>query len=1215
MLFRRLILRPMLKQRLRALVTMLGVTLGIAVMLAIQLANQGAIRGFSAALDAVSGKAALEIQCAPLGIDEKLLPSLAWLREYGIAAPLMEADVVAVSPVGQETLRLIGIDALRDPALRDYALTNEATMSSGLDLMKFLGEPGALIITQALADRNGLKEGDGFEVLVGDRRRQVKVAAVLGAAKEDARALARQSLAVMDIAHAQMLLDRAGRIDRLELRLHDGVSVEVAEAAVRSRLPEGLSVQRPQRRTSAVEKMLAAFHFNLAMLSGIALVVGLFLIYNTISVSVMTRRSEIGMMRTLGVTRRQVLMLFMGEAFLLGVLGALLGVPVARMLAEGAIALTSATVDTLYVATAATVPPLALWHWLAALGIAVPLSLGAAALPAAEAARVSPVEAIRGQVRDPMGSGASGGGKAWKLLMASLACLAAGWLAALQPPVNGLPLWGHFSSLCAILAAALAVPAALRRTSTVLRPWLGRWLGIEGRLAASQIQASTGRLSVSVAALTVALALTAAIAVMVGSFRQTVVTWVDETMGADLYARPGTPPRSRNAPTFSEETLDILRSHPAVLSLDGHSSLDLPHEGRLVKLVTVDFNQRMRDTRMAFKTAGDAAKILQTAREKGQVLVSESFALRFGVREGGVLKLTTPRGSREFGIAAQFYDYSSDGGTVMMDRDDFEKWFGSSRPTHLAVHLKPGSDPEKTRAEMLRMLEGRSLVSLFTNSGLRAEILRIFDSTFAITWALEIIAVLVAMAGVAATMLTLVLERQDEIRLLRIAGADAGQVRRTIVIESGLLGLVSQVLGLAVGVLLSLVLIWVINPQSFGWSIRFHAPWWFLVGSTMLTLVSTLLAGLWPAWRVTRRQVLVASALLTFAWLPRAAAEDAWKPAQPGYRYEFPRDHGAHPEHKIEWWYFTGNLTDASQRRFGYQLTFFRIGAASRPATASPWALRDVWMAHFAVSDVGDGSYLHADRLNRAGPGLAGATQERVWNEDWQVTMAADGAMRLQASDREFSIDLALQPGGAAVVHGRDGISQKGESVGNASHYYSLVRMPTRGKIVLGGKEFAVSGDSWMDHEFGTSFLEKGTQGWDWFSVQLSDGSELMLFQLRGAAPGSNAGTWIRPDGSVLSLSSADFTLVPGRIWKSPTGASYPVEWRLEMPGQHIHLLCRAAMDGQEFTASSTPGLGYWEGAVNYEGTVEDRPVTGRGYLEMTGYSGRSMSLWFGAGK
>lgn len=1205
----------MFKQRLRSLVTMLGVTLGIAVMLAIQLANQGAIRGFSAALDAVSGKAALEIQCAPLGIDEKRLPSLAWLRDYGVAAPMIEADVVAVTPSGQDTLRLIGIDALRDPALRDYALTDVETMTSGLDLMKFLGEPGALIITQALAARLGLKAGDGFDVLVGDRRRPVKVAAVLGAGREDARALARQSLAVMDIAHAQMLLDHAGRIDRLELRLHDGVSAEAAEAAVRKRLPEGLSVQRPQRRTSAVEKMLAAFHFNLAMLSGIALVVGLFLIYNTISVAVMTRRSEIGMMRTLGVTRRQVLLLFMGEALVLGSVGALLGVPVAKLLAEGAVALTSTTVDTLYVTTAATVPPLALWHWLLALGIAVPLSLAAAALPAVEAARVSPVEAIRGQGRELAGVGMSKDQGARRQLAASMACLATGWLAALQPPVNGLPLWGHFSSLCAILAAALAVPAALRWTSGSMRPWLGRWLGIEGRLAASQIRASTGRLSVSVAALTVALALTAAIAVMVGSFRQTVITWVDETMGADLYARPGTPPRSRNAPTFSQQTLEILRSHPAVQSLDGHSSLDLPHEGRLVKLVTVDFDLRMRNGRMAFKTPGDAGAMLQAARDKGQVLVSESFALRFGGREGGVLKLMTPRGPREFGVAAQFYDYSSDGGTVMMDRREFEKWFGSSLPTHLAVQLRPGADAERTRGEMLRMLEGRSLVSIFTNSGLRAEVLRIFDSTFAITWALEIIAVMVAMAGVAATMLTLVLERQDEIRLLRIAGADAGQVRRTVVIESGLLGLVSQVLGLAVGVLLSLVLIWVINPQSFGWSIRFHAPWWFFAGSTVLTLVATLLAGLWPAWKVTRRQILTAASLLAFAWQPEASAQEEWKPAQPGYRYEFPRDHGQHPEHKIEWWYFTGNLIDQEQRRFGYQLTFFRIGAASRPAHDSPWALRDVWMAHLAVSDVGAGTYHHADRLNRAGPGWAGASQERVWNEDWQVTMPAGAGMRLQAADQGFSLDLLLEPGGPAVVHGQDGISQKGVTQGNASHYYSLVRMPTKGMIILGGKEFTLSGESWMDHEFGTSFLEEGTQGWDWFSAQLSDGSELMLFQLRGAAPGSNAGTLIRPDGTVLPLTSADFVLKPGRVWKSSTGAAYPVEWKIELPVHRVSLHCRAAMDRQEFTATSTPGLGYWEGAVNYEGSVNDRPVTGLGYLEMTGYSGRSMSLWFGAGK
>ncbi len=1204
-LFRRLMVRPLLKEPARSLLSLAGVALGVAVMLGIQLANRGSLGGFAAALDAVSGKAALEISSPPLGIDETRFAGLAWLRQFGVAAPVVEADVLARTDGSEEMLRLIGVDVLRDPALRDYAVQEDAAMA-GLDLMRFLGRPDTLLVTRGFAERHGLQAGGRLTLLVGDRRRDCEVSAVIGGDS----ALSAQALAVMDIAHAQLLLDKAGRLDRLELRLHDGLGIDVVEQELRQRLPAGLQVARPQRRTAAVEKMLAAFHFNLTMLSGIALLVGLFLIHNTVSVAVMTRRREIGLWRTLGLTRGQVLGLFLGEALLLGMGGALLGVPLAKALAEGAVALTSTTVDTLYVATAARVPALQFWHWLAAIGIAVPLALAAAAVPAREAARVPPVEALRDDAAlhsDGRASWSRRGG-----LALLVAC--AGWLAALQPPVAGLPLWGYVACLAAIAVMALLTPLLLRTAAAALRGSLGRWFGLEGRLAAAQIRASTPRLSVSVAALAVSLALATAIAVMVGSFRQTVLLWVDQSMGADLYVRPGTPARSQGAPTLSQNTLDRLTGHPAVAAADGYRALDLPFRDRVIKLGTGDFAVQIEHGRMVFKSPGDPNALLRQARERGEIFVSESFALRFGVRDGDRLELPTPKGPQSFRIAGQFYDYSSDSGTVTLDQAMFEQWFGSSRPTHLALYLKPGADPEAVRAEMLAALDGHGFVSVFTNAGLRAEVLRIFDATFAITWALEIIAILVAMAGVAATLLTLVLERRAELRLLHLAGADAAQLRRTILIESGILGAVSQALGLAVGLLLSLLLIHVINPQSFGWSIRFHAPWGLLTGATLLTVLGTMLAGFWPA----RRAVARLGAAFLLVGLPVAAQEPSsdWQPAEPGYRYEFPRDHGAHPRHKIEWWYFTGNLDTVAGRRFGYQLTFFRIGAVANPEGRSNWALRDVWMAHLALTDVAGKAYHHADRLNRAGPGLAGADPGRVWNEDWQCRFEA-GGMTLMAGDRSFGLDLRLESDGEPVVHGRDGLSQKGATAGNASHYYSFPRLPTRGVLSVGGERHEVTGVSWMDHEFGSSFLEKGTAGWDWFSAQLDDGSALMLFQLRsengGAATGS-AGTWIRPDGSVVALENGDFRLTPGRTWTSPVGARYPVDWQLEVPSLGLALEAQAALPEQEFRAVNMPGLGYWEGAVDYRGTSAGRPVTGRGYLEMTGYSGRSMSAWFGTG-
>ena len=1238
-LFRSIILRPLLRDRVRSVLTALGVALGVAVMLGIQLANSGSLKGFSAALDAMSGKAALEITSPPLGVDETLLPELSWLREYGVAAPVIQADVLIQSEMGgEEMVTVLGIDAIRDPALRDYAVDmerNEGLASgerraSGTELLMLLGEPRAVILTEGLAEEHGVVEGDEISLVTRDRAESFRVAAILRASGEGSSRLAQGRVAVMDIATAQDALGRRGRIDRLELRLDDGLEIAEAEAELKKRLPEGLWVQRPARRSAAVEKMLAAFHFNLTMLSGIALVVGLFLIYNTVSVSVMTRRREIGMLRTVGVTRRGVMGLFLGEALLLGLVGAFVGVPLAKLLAAGTIALTSTTVDTLYVATAATVPSLTWTHWLFGLGIAWPLSLLAAALPAREAAGVSPVAAVTGADalgETPMADGPRVTGAGWlRCLKGPLVPAGLALWAAMQGPVAGLPLWGFAAAVFAIAAAALSVPWTLRAVSVTLRPMLGRAMGIEGRLAAAQIAASTPRLSVSVAALSVALALTVAIAVMVGSFRTTVTYWVDQSLGADLYVRPGVPPRSQNPPTFTEATLKVLRDHPAVEVMDGYRGMDFPFRDRIIKLGAGDFETMSRHGRVAFKTPGQSQDILRGAKESGDVLVSESLALRFDVGVGDEIELNTPQGAHRFRIGALFYDYSNDSGTLTMDTTMFDRWFGKSLPSHAAIYLKPGSDPENVRREMLTAMPEGTLLTMFTNQGIRNEVLRIFDSTFAITWALEIIAILVAMAGVAATMVTLVLERKPEMRLLRIAGADVGQVRRTIVIESGIIGLVSQMLGLVVGVLLSLVLIHVINPQSFGWSIQFYLPWGFLMLATVVTVFATMLAGLYPARWATRhggglmRATAVFVVLFVAGMASRVQAEDTWGSAVAGYEYRFPRDHGSHPEHKIEWWYFTGNLREkgGAGKQLGYQLTFFRIGAVKEPESDSPWALRDVWMAHFAISDLSEGKYRCADRLNRAGPGLAGASLEkmRVWNEDWSCVQDADGVIQLSATDREMDLRLSLTEGEPPLIHGVDGISQKGATPGNASHYYTLARMPSAGVVRLGDRMFEVEGESWMDHEFGTSFLEKGQRGWDWFSAQLDDGSELMLFQIRreDGSDSDTSGTFVSPGGEVVHLPAGSFSLSASESWESErTGGRYPQRWKIEVPNLDLRLECRSALAEQEFVADSTPGLGYWEGSVGYEGTRGGENVAGVGYLEMTGYSGQSMSVWFGA--
>jgi len=335
-----------------------------------------------------------------------------------------------------------------------------------------------------------------------------------------------------------------------------------------------------------------------------------------------------------------------------------------------------------------------------------------------------------------------------------------------------------------------------------------------------------------------------------------------------------------------------------------------------------------------------------------------------------------------------------------------------------------------------------------------------------------------------------------------------------------------------------------------------------------------------------------------------------WREAAPGYAYVFPRDHASHPDFKVEWWYYTGNVTAKDGRRFGYQLTFFRVGVDPAPANPSKWAIRDLFMTHLAVSDPSRKRYRYGERLSRGGPGLAGADVDRyrVWNDDWTASLDAQGRHVLRASDKGMAIDLTLNEGKPPIVHGVGGISQKGAQAGNASHYYSLTRMPTRGAITVDGERVEVSGESWMDHEFGTSFLEPDQRGWDWLSIQLADGRELMVYQLRradGSRDPRSSGTLVGADGRATHLSVADFSLAPGGpTYRSANGASYPIAWTLAIPSQSLDLVITTPLNSQELSLEGSTGVTYWEGLIDVTGLAGGRPVEGRGYLEMTGYHG-----------
>jgi putative ABC transport system permease protein len=866
-LFRQFILRSLAREKLRSALAVFGIALGMAVMVAVRLANISIVESFRAAVDAVSGNADLRVLGTQGDFDEQRLRDLTWLEEYGSVSFLVESyamhapggeamdEAVAHRPLDRgELLYVLGVDVLRDSNLRRYRLLQWADEPDGRatprKLLDLLVDDDAIVLTERFARRAGYRLGDSIRLAFGSRVRTLRVSGLL---RNDGPARTMQgNFALMDIAAAQWAAGRLGRLDAIDLQLPENADPERARNSIAARLPAELRVEPPSGQAGRTATMVAAFQFNLTALSSVALLVGLFLIYNTISISVSARREEIGVLMAVGATRGTVVLLFLSEAVLLAVIGVAAGLPLGQWLSQSVVQVTSQTVETFYVAavaeTTSRMTPLPALEWLL-MGLAgVLLAALAAALPAARAARVDPVEVIRGFDRVPAF-------RRPRTLLAAAVVLAAAAGCTQLAPVRGLPVFGFVAELLLMLAAAFLVPTIL-----VLACRLGLQLArgcgsLIGRLASANLLAASSQTSVSIAALSMALSMMIAIGVMVGSFRETVVYWLDSVLHADVVVKPVMNSSSLSTATIAPETAEALRQDAAVEAACWYASQQVPYGDSMIRLDTSQLLPLMTYSRILFKSPADAEQQVHSALRHGTpfALVSESFALRYHKKTGDAIELPGPDGPVSLPLLATYYDYSSNLGTVLLDYAVYLRYFKDQQPIRsplgMSLFLKPGQDPEKTRRRLARTIGAGQSLYFVTNDDVRREALRIFDSTFTITYALQTIAIIIAGAGVVSTLIRLIYERRREIGLLSLVGATAGQLRGMVVTEAVLIGLISQLVGIGLGIVLSWVLVYVINVQSFGWTIQFHLPLAFLVESTLVVLAASALFGLYPAQR------------------------------------------------------------------------------------------------------------------------------------------------------------------------------------------------------------------------------------------------------------------------------------------------------------------------------------------------------------------------------
>ncbi len=848
-LLRLLAWRRLKEEPFRLALTLVGVALGVAVFIAVKMANETSTRAFENSLVAISGKTQLEVSAGGLGVDEDLILRLRAMGEVKRAAPVIQqhvwvrrADASEArwrrgTPAQGRAVLTLGLDLLGDNDFRGYEFENKYSRE---EILSRIADPQGLFIARGVADALDVGVGD-FVELEAVRRMRFRVRGVLkpeGMAKSmDGRLL------VMDIGAAQEVFERYGRLDRIDLILEDGGEIESIREKIRSILPPGAIVERPARRGRDVEKMLASFQLNLTVLSVISLLVGCFLIYNTMSASVLRRRGEIATLRSLGMTAREIIFLYGAEALCIGLAGSFLGVAMGVFMAQGALSFISQTIRNLYafleVRHVLFGPRELFWGF----GVGLGVSLVSGIFPAIAASRQSPHQGIverqgKVEVRPKV--------IAAFVASALLTALIAYWL-NLQALAGGTPWPGYLSAAAVILATALFSLPVVSLGSFVVRRVLGGAVNVW--LAAHGLGRHPHRNAVTLSSLAIAVAMLVSLIIMIESFRATVEVWTQQTLRADFYAAPASRFIKGSRASISEDVIRTIGGVPGVAAVGGFRAVRLPWRGERITLAGGDFRVEAERSHKLF-LEGDSKETLTRARTRGEAIITETFSNLYGVKKGDLLRLPAPGGEVSVRIAGVYYDYTTDGGFVVVDRTFFKKHWGDDRLSALAIYLTQNARPEDVRKSLENALDPTMV--LISNAGLKKRVSSIFDQTFAITYALEFIVVLVALLGVATGLSSNILERVHEIGALRAMGLNRRGIVYAMMGEAVILGVLSVLAGLASGVCLAAILIFVVNKLSFGWTIQYIFAWKGMAAYLLVVVLASLAASWLPARAAAR---------------------------------------------------------------------------------------------------------------------------------------------------------------------------------------------------------------------------------------------------------------------------------------------------------------------------------------------------------------------------
>ncbi len=816
-----------------------GITMGVAVVIGIDMANESASRAFGLSTETITGQTTHYVSGGSQGIPEEVYTNL---RRSGVHIPVAPiiTDYVTSPQLGDVPLQLLGIDPFAEAPFRKF-LTESGDIPIS-ELTAFFTQPGSVLISQNLADHYNIQLGSNLQMVYAGSTTMGTVAGLI----QPSESLTRRSLSgmlLMDIASAQELTGKLGKIDRIDLILPEDSSQIILE--IDNKLPPGLLILPGSSQNDTVQEMTAAFQVNLTALSLLAMVVALFLIYNTMTFSVMQRRPLFGTLRCLGVTRREVFLLVVSEALGIGALGAILGTTLGILMGRGTVRLVTQTINDLFFVTTVRDIPVPLISLIKGNLLGIVATVITAAFPAWEAASVPPRSALS---RSGLESKARNIVR-WVSLVGLVFLFASGGI--LWIPTDDLVV-SFLGTFACVIGMAMLTPTITIWLMAAVSGITSRIWGTLGRMAPREVVNAISRTSIAVAALMVAVAVTIGVSLMVNSFRSTVETWMNQILHGDIYV--SAPGASVSQPTYpiNPDVIRILENWPGVYRVDllQTAVVDSP-DGPIQISANNNPNDGLEQIYLATEYPIDE---IWDAVRGGDILVSEPLANRLRLPEQQAeISLYTQQGLHAFPVAGIYYDYASTQGNAILSLDIYKQYWDDEKIAAAAIVLEPGQDVQAVSQALEAKLADIQGVLVRPNKVLRVETLEIFDRTFAITGALQLMTTFVAFVGILNAMMSLQLDKLRQLGILRAIGLTARQLWGLVALETGLMGSVAGLFAMPTGYLLAVILIYIINRRSFGWTLQMQIDPAPFIQAFLIAVGASLLAGLYPAHRIMKQ--------------------------------------------------------------------------------------------------------------------------------------------------------------------------------------------------------------------------------------------------------------------------------------------------------------------------------------------------------------------------